>query len=517
MPPASFEYRDVELGQHGSPSSVPSSNNQDLQIQQQQQQQRVRFQPPPSIIHPAGSSAECSSSIDTPTSASDRRKGKWKSIKKVFRKNRHHHKGTPAEQEGILKHDDIRTAGTFDTATVTAASACSEDPYQLVPPSLNVGPPNQKWGTEREAIQRNLPDLWAKEANAGRKTDIRKVLVKQAQDSIRNLMEFSLWQCLLAILLYVAFSVGCFSFWLEDWTMIDSTYFAIVTFTTIGYGDVVPDTKMSRMFTCFWALSGVACLGIALGVLGSNIIEVSTKEEKKIKQKHGDNVISMFEGQEPPVLGSRREDTSSLGSFGAEDYLQQSDDDDDDSVEEQCCSIPPKFIRLFFLYIFLGLLLVGISETEDWTWSSTLYYGLITASTVGYGDLSPATEMGRVLAIVYIPVAVCVMGFLLDIVANSIISSRRRKAQQYLKSKELTLKDLEVMDNDGDGSVTRAEFLEFMLVSMNQVDQEQLDNLNEHFDRLDSDGSGALDKYDLLTKARKKLASERSLRLRYVN
>lgn len=106
------------------------------------------------------------------------------------------------------------------------------------------------------------------------------------------------------------------------------------------------------------------------------------------------------------------------------------------------------------------------------------------------------------------------MGTLLDIVANSIIARRQQKAQQYLKSKDLTLQDLAVMDGDGDGTVTRAEFLEFMLVAMNQVDQELLENLKEHFDRLDYDKSGTLDKSDLITMAQNKLQSQRSLRLR---
>ena len=46
-----------------------------------------------------------------------------------------------------------------------------------------------------------------------------------------------------------------------------------------------------------------------------------------------------------------------------------------------------------------------------------------------------------------------------------------------LRNKELTLEDLRVMDGDGDGTVTKAEFLEFMLVAMNQVDQGLIDNL----------------------------------------
>lgn len=133
---------------------------------------------------------------------------------------------------------------------------------------------------------------------------------------------------------------------------------------------------------------------------------------------------------------------------------------------------------------------------------------------MGYGDLSPQTQTGRLLAILYIPVAVGVMGSFLDLVANSIIAHQRQNAENYWQHKELSLKDLRAMDRDGDGTVSKAEFLEFMLVATDQIDQETLDNLKEHFDRLDKDKSGSLDKADLINMAQSKLESERELRRR---
>jgi hypothetical protein len=48
----------------------------------------------------------------------------------------------------------------------------------------------------------------------------------------------SLSQCILAMVLYLAIAIGAFSFWLPDhFTMIDSCYFAVVTFTTIVRDD----------------------------------------------------------------------------------------------------------------------------------------------------------------------------------------------------------------------------------------------------------------------------------------
>jgi CBS domain containing-hemolysin-like protein len=67
-------------------------------------------------------------------------------------------------------------------------------------------------------------------------------------------MEFSLWQCLLAILAYIAVAVLAFSFVFDHWTIIG--LLLVVTFSTIGFGDLVPDTYAGRA-TCFFALSRV--------------------------------------------------------------------------------------------------------------------------------------------------------------------------------------------------------------------------------------------------------------------
>lgn len=85
---------------------------------------------------------------------------------------------------------------------------------------------------------------------------------------------------------------------------------------------------------------------------------------------------------------------------------------------------------------------------------------------------------------------------------EQIISNRQKRYANFLQSKPLTMEDIRILDGDGDGNVTRAEFFQFMLVAMNQVDKSLFDGLNEHFDRLDADKSGTLNKDDLATMAK---------------
>ncbi len=54
---------------------------------------------------------------------------------------------------------------------------------------------------------------------------------------------------------------------------------------------------------------------------------------------------------------------------------------------------------------FFGLLLLGMvfyRIEEGWSWLDSLYFRVITLSTVGYGDLSPTTAASKLFTIVYI-------------------------------------------------------------------------------------------------------------------
>lgn len=43
----------------------------------------------------------------------------------------------------------------------------------------------------------------------------------------------------------------------EDWTIIEALYFSVVTLTTVGYGDFVPTTTGTQIFTLVYILTGI--------------------------------------------------------------------------------------------------------------------------------------------------------------------------------------------------------------------------------------------------------------------
>jgi hypothetical protein len=46
----------------------------------------------------------------------------------------------------------------------------------------------------------------------------------------------------------------------EGWTLLDAVYFSITTLTTVGFGDLTPQTPAGKIFTIFYLLVGIGML-----------------------------------------------------------------------------------------------------------------------------------------------------------------------------------------------------------------------------------------------------------------
>jgi voltage-gated potassium channel Kch len=53
----------------------------------------------------------------------------------------------------------------------------------------------------------------------------------------------------------------------ENLSWLDSIYFCVVTLTTVGYGDITPQTAAGKIFTIFYILIGVGIIASSLSYL----------------------------------------------------------------------------------------------------------------------------------------------------------------------------------------------------------------------------------------------------------
>ena len=61
-------------------------------------------------------------------------------------------------------------------------------------------------------------------------------------------------------------------------------------------------------------------------------------------------------------------------------------------------------------FIVLGTIVYH--DIEGWSWLDTLYFSLITLTTIGYGDFSPQTDLGKIFTLLYIVIGVAlILGF----------------------------------------------------------------------------------------------------------
>ena len=61
---------------------------------------------------------------------------------------------------------------------------------------------------------------------------------------------------------------------------------------------------------------------------------------------------------------------------------------------------------------FIGLGTVIYHFVEGWSWLDSLYFSVITLTTIGYGDFSPQTNLGKIFTLLYIVIGVAlILGF----------------------------------------------------------------------------------------------------------
>jgi len=145
------------------------------------------------------------------------------------------------------------------------------------------------------------------------------------------------------------------------WSLHECIYLGAMTITTVGYGDYTPvSTCEQKLFAIVFIWLSVTLLAVLLGFIG--------------------------EAGEISRLTLRKHLRSAL--------LQRWLD----------AGVPLGALLVFGALHVLGMLTFAC--LESWSLTDSLYFTTVTLSTVGYGDIVPATENGRKTAAVFALVGV---------------------------------------------------------------------------------------------------------------
>ena len=263
---------------------------------------------------------------------------------------------------------------------------------------------------------------------------------------------------------YVLFGAVAYDVVVEpDWSLVDATYFAAATVSTVGYGDLSVESDEAKLFTALYCLVGVGVVGAVFGeIVASSLLEAEAGSA------------------EDAVSSLRARTARSLGAVVA----------------------------------LIAAATTIFARVEALRPVDAFFFAVSTVSTVGYGDFAPATDAGKILAI-----PICLVGCSLVLSALSTLAAlpfeaRRAAQQRFVLAQlggELDRDELVYIASqasalvDGPPSAAgapppacdRSTFALALLVRQDKVGPEDVAACLETFDKLDADGSGILDGADL--------------------
>ncbi|TVT99653.1 hypothetical protein EJB05_54969, partial [Eragrostis curvula] len=276
--------------------------------------------------------------------------------------------------------------------------------------------------------------------------------------------------CLVALLLLAYLIAGTTAFYLAmdhmsgDRTgnrVLDALYFCVVTMTTVGYGDIVPASDAAKMLACAFAFAGVALVGAFLSKAADYLVE--KQEALLFHVTHLDHA----------------NDRKSLHDMEANKTRYK------------------LYTAAGLLAVVLGSGMAFLVTVEGMRPVDAFYCVCATVTTLGYGDRSFSSAVGRAFASAWITVSTLVVA-LFFLYATELGAERRQRAlARWVHARRTTTADLEAADLDGDHMVSAAEFALYKLKELGKISQDEIAEFLEEFEELDADHSGALTPHDL--------------------
>ena len=348
------------------------------------------------------------------------------------------------------------------------------------------------------------------------------------------------------VILYVLLGILYYHY-KNEMSWVDSAYLVVITLMTVGYGDIpIADTG----FTSFYVLTGTGVVGAAFLTVISQVLD---KQENVVATSL--NMARKLHRQASAKLHRRASDTLGLSDV-ANDVIKEkekkhihatkneqinetihheADYYSSENLRKRESEIYRKILTTlvirtaFFFFLILLVMFIGslcfyyIEHAQELSYKDSIYWAIVTLCTVGFGDVTPHTDNGKVFTIFY-----CLLSIPLAAKAFSEISKFPIVyKQKWVEtdtinqfgdslSPELleTLLNNPFFDNEHiphlrissaktSGEITKPEFLLLLLSLMGKVTEQDLRFASQFFERFDHDHNGTIGLGDLTAKERR--------------
>jgi hypothetical protein len=277
-----------------------------------------------------------------------------------------------------------------------------------------------------------------------------------------------------------------------DSSMVDFLYLAVTSFTTLGpvspmattndNGSASPPSMLTMFLTIMYAMMGVTTLGVVWGRHSCVFVQQSLDQQTRqdaIVQRQTLNVFCgpSHRGRNSPIWETARRPSAAQGS-------------------------PVCKVRSILLGFALVTVTVLLARTLEWNVMETVYHVVTTACTIGDSEMASQPTSTKMFMLLLIPLSLLVtLRWLIAIAAWTIQHSQAPKTR---RKDHISMQDLETLMERAeldDGLLTRADFLEMMLLSMKKVDPELVLALREGFQKVTQGGSVDMTRSQLVNSA----------------
>eukprot|EP00550_Attheya_septentrionalis_P013190 CAMPEP_0198306050 /NCGR_PEP_ID=MMETSP1449-20131203/58220_1 /TAXON_ID=420275 /ORGANISM="Attheya septentrionalis, Strain CCMP2084" /LENGTH=867 /DNA_ID=CAMNT_0044008595 /DNA_START=36 /DNA_END=2639 /DNA_ORIENTATION=- len=356
---------------------------------------------------------------------------------------------------------DITTTDPTETETANAITA------PRPPPAQTFRTENSMLTYEDMEICQRLDDEYE------RALEEREVGWNSRYNSVRQSACFSLTFMFLYLLLGSTFFDKH-----TEWDLEDSLLFTIYTITTVGYGNhYIPRTNVFHLFTIMYIFVGIATLTIMVAQVYQCVALEATRaqysRDKADIAKRGNSLIIKANGATTTTSSDPSSPTESQGSgFMATDgsstqqlrshsarvvseFLSNHTDfrTASEMLLDNCVhgfEVSKVYLRdtqigrgLSILLPLSFLVLIGaavVGPIEGWTLVESIYFAVVSLTTVGFGDYYPTKKSAKWFCIFWLPFSIGFMSVYLGTVAHFYIHLSNQNIQRLERRLRLRMK-----------------------------------------------------------------------------
>ncbi|KAH7179005.1 uncharacterized protein B0J16DRAFT_357197 [Fusarium flagelliforme] len=239
-----------------------------------------------------------------------------------------------------------------------------------------------------------------------------------------------------SILLLIYLLLGAYLFSeIESWNYLDAVYWTVVTLFTVGFGDYHPTTNLGRGLLIPFALAGIISLGLVISSVRILILEnarrcIRTRIDHRKQDKFIKKMILKGEGCTlDPIYEDLQIPRGSAVEVQGREFERRKTEFQLMRRIQARSSTRRRWVAMAistFLWLslwFIGALIFQKAEEvqQSWTYFDAIYFCFVAWTTIGYGDLSPTSNLGRSFYVFWSLLALPTMTILISNASDTVV------------------------------------------------------------------------------------------------